>query len=102
MAQFDLYKYNKPGSAVEYLLDIQSDLLCDMESRVVIPLYKLKTGQNPIKTLQPLVELPTGLYFLSTSELAAVPGHNLGVKIGSFHQLREEVIAALDRLFTGV
>ncbi|MBF0613228.1 MAG: hypothetical protein G8345_17430 [Magnetococcales bacterium] len=37
MAQFDLYKYGKSGSQVAFLVEVQSDLLQTLKTRVVIP-----------------------------------------------------------------
>ena len=42
MAQFDVYEYAGPNRFVAYLLDVQSDLLRDLASRVVIPPYQCR------------------------------------------------------------
>jgi len=62
MAQFTIYKNKDPHtrSALPFLLDIQSDLLSDLETRVVVPLHPASELKGKIlKTLTPsLVVVP--------------------------------------------
>ncbi|HEY4696994.1 MAG TPA: CcdB family protein [Gallionella sp.] len=39
---------------------------------------------------------------MSTAELAGVSNRSLGDKVGSLKNKRDEIIAALDLLFTGI
>ncbi len=72
MAQFDFYQYKKRGKPELFLVNVQSDLLDDMNTRIVIPIRPLAPGQKPISILQPTIEWPLGTYYFSTSEIAAI------------------------------
>lgn len=87
MAQFDLYRTRKEGD-VDFLLDLQEDMLESLSTRVVAPLVSLGT-----------VGLP---YVLLTHLLAAIPTTALGELAGSARMQKAEIIGALDLLFTGV
>lgn len=102
MAQFDMYRFKKRGKPELVLVDIQNDLLDSMETRVVVPLRLLEPGQKPIRILQPTIELSGGTFYLSTSEMAAISVHELDQKLGDLLQMRDEIIAAIDLLFTGI
>ncbi|MEO5327330.1 MAG: CcdB family protein [Magnetococcus sp. THC-1_WYH] len=102
MPQYDVYQYDKPGSRVAWLVDVQSDLLNALQTRVVIPLYPIECGQKLIRGLNPTVELANGVFFLSIAEMAAVHIRELRHPMGSLHHMRDEIIAAVDLLFTGI
>lgn len=101
MAQFDLHKNPRRG---EYplLLDVQSDTLARIGTRVVVPLMTAKNYGTPITRLNPVVAIGRVSYVLVFQELAAVPAEALGEKVGSLAERRADVIAAIDLLFTGV
>ena len=102
MAQFDLYEYSKPGSSAAYLLDVQNDLLETLQTQVIKPHYPVSPNTTLIRTLNPTVELADGTFFLSTAEMAAVRDRELRQVIGSLHHMRDEIIASVDLLFTGI
>lgn len=97
MAQFDVHRYKKGI----FLVDVQSDLLDDLETRVVIPLRPLEPGGKPIRILEPIVEWSEGTYFLATSEIVTVGTRELGRKMGNISAMRNDILAATDMLFTG-
>lgn len=102
MAQFDVHPYHKPGSQVVFLVDVQSDLLQTLSTRVVIPLYPASLDTPLIRILNPTVELSGGTFFLSTTEMAAVRHSELKPVVGSLRAMRHEILAAMDLLFTGI
>lgn len=60
MAQFTVYrnKNARTKSAYPYLVDVQSELLANLQTRVVVPLTKLTTlRKKPIKDLTPVVAI---------------------------------------------
>jgi toxin CcdB len=90
-------------SAVPLLLDIQSDLLDELDTRVVVPLYKsaaLKGGI--IKILTPGVEVDGKSYIAVTPQLAGIPRKALGAQVADLSERRYDIIAALDLLVTGI
>jgi toxin CcdB len=101
MAQFDLFRNPRRG-IYPVLLDVQADLLAPLATRVVVPLTSLKRhGARPMTRLNPTTRLRGTEYVLLFQELAAIPAAVLGESIGSLKSRRDELIAALDLLFTG-
>ncbi len=105
MAQFSVHtnKNPKSKSAYPYLVNVQSDLLSDLQTRVVVPLAKVTAlRKKPIKDLTPVVEIEGGKYLLLIPQLAGISISELGQPVGTVTGHRQEIIAALDFLITGV
>ena len=104
MAQFDLYTNpsKETSGAVPFLLDLQSDLLDPLATRVVAPLFRAESAGPPARTLMPRFEIDGREVVMSTPELAGVSRGQLGSRVGSLAHRRDDIIAALDMLFTGI
>ncbi|MDO8812536.1 MAG: CcdB family protein [Gallionella sp.] len=104
MAQFDVYL--NPNAAtrkdIPYLLDVQSDLLDTLATRVVVPLVFAEEMGIAAKHLNPKFKIKGTVVVMSTAELAGISNRSLGNKIASLMNKRDEIIAALDLLFTGI
>lgn len=100
MAQFDVYKNINKNSKdnIPYLLDIQNNILKDLSSRVVVPLVLNTKGA---KILNPEFEIGNIKLIMSTSELASISLENVGEKVCSLEDRREDIISAIDFLITG-
>lgn len=76
MARLDVYRNSGPhADDVPYLLDVRSDLLHEMNTRVVVPLRRrdrFPVGQLPDR-LTPVFEIEGIACFLETPKLAAAP-----------------------------
>lgn len=104
MAQFAVYRNKSPRSkaSIPYLLDVQSDLLSELGTRVVIPLFEKKSlGIRPLTRLAPEFEIDGKTCVLMTPQLAGIPTKELGEPVGDLAQHRTVIIAALDLLITG-
>ena len=104
MPQFTVYrnKNHKSKREIPYLLDIQSDLLGELRTRVVVPLYQKKsTHIKPMSRLTPEFEIEGRKLILMTPQLAGISIKDLGEPAGSLNQNRPEILAALDMLITG-
>ncbi|OGU18247.1 MAG: plasmid maintenance protein CcdB [Geobacteraceae bacterium GWC2_53_11] len=103
MAQFDVYANPNPVTkhAVPYLLDIQADLLSNLTTRVVIPLYTVAAMGKAAKYLNLQFSVKRTTVIMSTAELAGVAVTSLGEKVCSLKDHRNEIIAAIDFLITG-
>ncbi|MDN7671103.1 CcdB family protein [Burkholderia oklahomensis] len=104
MARFDLYSNpsSKSKAKSPYLLDVQSDHLGNLMSRVVIPLTRVIGNYTPGKVAQdlvPLIEIEGEKFVLETPFLGAMRTSDLGPAIGALKAERDRVTAALDRLF---
>ena len=105
MGQFSVFRNKNPRSKTvfPFLVDVQSDLLDDLQTRVVIPLTKApELAKKPISTLSPLVEVHGHKYVLLTPQLAGISTSDLGAEVASIVEHRDAVIAALDCLITGI
>ena len=92
----------KTKGSVPYLLDVQSDLLDSLATRVVIPLIVTTKVRQPITRLNPTFEIEGTEVLMSTPELAGVPRSTLGPLVKSLKEHRADIINALDVLITGV
>lgn len=103
MAQFDVYTNPNPESnrVIPYLLDVQADILNNLTTRVVIPLYSTTAMGKAAQHLNPQFAIQNTTVIMSTAELAGVTLNRLGDKVCSLTEHRNDIIAALDFLFTG-
>lgn len=104
MPRFDVYR--NPGEYAEvtpYLLDVQSDLLQGLETRIVVPLRRRDRfpAVNLPANLTPVFEIDGIECLLETPKLAAVPLRLLKAPIASLASRQFEITSALDFLFQG-
>jgi len=105
MAQFDVYPNPNPASRarVPFLVALPSDLLGTFDATVVAPL-RLKADRSviPVLRLNPIVRIGGKEYFLRPQELAAIATRSLKKPVTNLSPQRDEIVAALDLLFTGL
>lgn len=103
MAQFDVYLNPNPAtnSAIPYYLNVQADLLDSLNTRVIVPLVKEEETGKSVKGLHLKFKIKGDTVVMSTAELAGLPIRALGDKVVSLKNKRDEIIAALDLVFTG-
>jgi toxin CcdB len=108
MKQFWLYKnQNKDtNQAYPYFVDVQNELLEDLKSRVVIPIIALEKSKSTHsiypQNLCPIVEIGHKKYVVMTHQMTSVPTQMLKNNEGSLLNYRDEIIAAIDFLVTGI
>jgi len=104
MAQFDVYLNPNTSTrkVIPYLLDVQADLLDMLATRVVAPLVLLEEMGLAAKHLNPQFKIKGVAVVMSTAELAGISTRSLGDKVTSLKNKRDEIISALDFLFTGI
>jgi len=104
MAQFDVYlnPNRSTRQAIPYLLDVQADLLDSLTTRVVVPLLRAEIMELSASKLNPKFTINNTVVVVSSAELAGVSIRSLGEKVASLKAQRNEIIAALDLLFTGI
>lgn len=104
MARFEVFRNSGPHAEdVPYLLDVQSDLLHGLETRVVVPLRRrdrFPASQIP-QRLTPLFEIEGVACLLETPKLAAVPLRILKQPVQSLATHQAVITGALDFLFQG-
>ncbi len=105
MPQFALYKNENKNSkkAYPYFIDVQSGLLEDLNSRLVIPLSPQETLNNlNAKKLCPTIEIEEGIFVLLTHQMTSVPSSALKNKVTSLEHYRYDILGAIDLLLTGI
>ncbi len=102
MAQFDVHRDPHGGADQPYLLDVQSDLLQRLPTRVVVPLVRQGArASETLPVLTPVFDIQGELFQMVTYELAAIRRRDLGQIVAQVRDRRVEIVAALDLLLTG-
>jgi toxin CcdB len=104
MAQYPVLRNRDPRSRAEvpFLLDVQSDLLAGLATRVVVPLIEASHFGKPARRLNPAFDIEGRSVGMSTAELAGVPKAILGEPVTCFAARRAGITAALDLLLLGI
>lgn len=105
MAQFDVYKNpsKQTRKLYPYLLDIQSSVISELATKIVVPLGKLEHfGSKGMQTLTPIIEHDGEQLIILTPQIASIPANILRSPIGSLEHCRDEIIGSLDFAITGV
>ncbi|MDP1932401.1 MAG: CcdB family protein [Gammaproteobacteria bacterium] len=105
MGQFCAYKNPNPATRVQYpyLLDIQSDLLSELRTTVVIPLTPSKlAAAMSLTQLNPTIVIDGKNFTVMTQEIAGVDRNQLGAQAYNLSSYRSEIIAALDFVLSGI
>ena len=103
MARFDVHENPNPATAqtAPFLLDVQSDLLEELATRLVVPLFRLDAVGSVASYLNPTFTINNIPVVMSTAEQAAVPVTALGTKVQTLRERETEIIGALNFLLTG-
>jgi len=103
MAHLDVFKNpNAAAKGFPYLLELQSALLGDLPTTVVAPLGLPRViDQIPVLRLNPAITIDGQRLIVMTQELAAIKRRALKTPVANLSSQREEILAALDFLFTG-
>jgi toxin CcdB len=104
MPQFDVHRNTdaEGRKRAPFVLVIQSDFLADLQTRVAAPLVLAGRFGTAVKRLNPTFKVADRVVVLSISELAAIDRRELGEAVGSLAASRDDIMAALDFLFTGI
>ena len=81
---------------------MQSNLLDAFATRVVAPLMARRAAGQPATRLNPQFRIRNTAVVMSTPELAGISKNRLGKKVTSLAAKRDDIIAALDLVFTGI
>lgn len=101
MKQFDVYRNPGPHAKhVPYLLDVQSDLLVDVLTRIVVPLARA-TLHPKVARLYPEFEVEGVHVVMLTTDLAGVGKSEIGARVASLADRRDEIRDALDFALQG-
>ncbi len=105
MAQFIAYK-NPNGRTKKlypYLLDIQSTLLDDLRTTIVIPLSPESiSGNTAISKLCPKIRIDGKSFVAMTQQIAGIDRSALGKEAYDLSSYRPDIIAAFDFVISGI
>jgi len=98
MAQYDVFSYPQKDLL---LLDVQSNVLDALQSRVVIPLVPISKEFPGMRGLNPVLKINDKDYLLSTQDMAGVSTKVLKRKVATANEHRAAINAAIDFLMHG-
>ena len=103
MAHFDVFRNPDAATAsvIPYVVDVQSELLADLPTHVVIPLAYPEAIETPILRLNPKVGVGDTALIALTQDMASVSNRLLRNPVANLSPQRDEFVAALNFLFTG-
>jgi len=104
MVAYGVYENPNPRTraTVPFLLDVQSEVLSMLGTRLVVPLYRQEAaGGAPMSRLCPLVPFQGQALVAMVPEAAGIPLRELGPRVGDLASSRREVLQALDLLWRG-
>jgi toxin CcdB len=99
MAQFDVHE-SRLGRGL-LLLDMQSNLLADLDTRLAMPLRPLSEVGRGVPRLMPIYRFFDADYVVLSTELATVTRSEFGRFVGSLEFDAHRLIALVDYLLTG-
>lgn len=105
MAQCCAYQNQNPATRKQFplLLDIQSDLLDQLRTTVVIPLCPSEAvAHMTISKLNPVLEVNGGAYTAITQDMAGIDRKQLGQAVSDLTAYRADIIAAIDFMLSGI
>ncbi|HAS6027047.1 TPA: plasmid maintenance protein CcdB [Vibrio vulnificus] len=105
MPQFSLYKNNdkSTSTAYPYFVDVQSELLDTLNTRLVIPLTPTTLLEKKAPShLCPVIHIDEGDFVILTHQMASVPTKMLKESVNDLSTFRDEIISAIDFLITGI
>ena len=98
MARYDAFAGHLEDG---YLLDVQTELLDHLRTRVVVPLLPLAETPAPIRKLNPVFEMGGRKLVMATQFIATLPVARLGESRFSLAAHQEQIEGALEMLFQG-
>lgn len=98
MAKFDVYPLAQGRG---YMIDCQSDLLSDLNTRLVVPLLPGNDAPKPAARLNPVFDIEGEPHVMVTQFAAAVPVSELKSVTTSLTEHDLAIGSAIDMLISG-
>ena len=105
MAQFIAYQNPNPASRERFpcLLDIQSDLLDDLRTTIVVPLCPSESVAHiTMSKLNPVLDIDGDHFTAMVQDMAGIDRSQLGQELCDLTHYRAEIIAAVDFVLSGI
>jgi len=104
MAYLDVYPNpdRRTSAVIPFVVDVQSELLDSLPGCVVIPLARADALETlPVLRLNPTFNIDSIALIALTQDIASVPRRMLKSPVTDLTTHRDDILAALDFLFTG-
>jgi toxin CcdB len=105
MSQFTVHRNQHSSTKARFplLLDVQTDFLDALATRVVVPLMPQAASKSQkMDKLTPVVQVDGKRYIALTPQLSGIAKKELGPVVADLAAYRVEFINALDFLLTGI
>ncbi|WP_113632747.1 CcdB family protein [Pectobacterium peruviense] len=100
--QYKIYRNNGNSHSYPYLLNVQSDIIGELHTRLVIPLFPLnKITKAPARRLTPIITVEGDDYLIMTHEMASVRRSQCGHEVMDAQMYRKTIKDAVDFLLDG-
>lgn len=98
MATYDIHA-SQAGTG--YLLNIQSDFVEGLATRIVIPVLPLDVAPKPAHRLNPVIEIDGVPHSIVTEWLASVRSRDIGKRVANLGEHATAITDAVDFLLHG-
>lgn len=102
MAQFDVHRnLGLHKDSIPFVVVIQSAQFDNYRRRVVVPLVRASAlGKVSHASFNPTFKIRGTLVVLHPLEMVSIPVDKLGALVGNLSEQGQQIVAALDELFT--
>ncbi|MDT7518359.1 CcdB family protein [Rhodoferax sp. TBRC 17660] len=103
--QYDVYPNPSPRmrDVYPYVLDVQSDLLKALATRMVVPLALTSLPASSLpRRLCPLLQVKGQSLMLVPFEAAPLDKRHLKSKVTSLRERADDIVAAMDAVLSGI
>jgi toxin CcdB len=103
MAQFDVHRNPNASQRHQpaFFIVLQSDFVDYLTTRLVAPLYDIRTVGNLPDKLAPTVIVEGREYVVAVPQMAGIPKARLGAKVASLDRHHDALVGAMDFLISG-
>jgi len=95
------YDFHRSEGSDGYLLDVQSDLLERLDTKVVVPLLPPDMAPVPGRRLNPIFRIGGKDHVMVTQFISALTASELRAAEGNLARHHDDIVAALGMLFQG-
>jgi toxin CcdB len=99
MAPFHVYRLKSDGFLA---IDLQANILSDLPSRIMPPLYPVKDMSWSIARLNSRFAIEREADVVATQRMAAIHVSEIGENVADLSEFQDTIVAATDFLFSGL
>jgi toxin CcdB len=104
MAQYDVYVNPQKASSAQfpYVVDIQSDLLDVLATRLVMPLTSMSSNLKLPSRLSPSLQIAGSLFYPVPQLTAPMLAKQLTKPVATLRHQASQIISAMDAVTSGI